>query len=475
MKHIGRNSTFELGIKPELFDRKEEDKTTLRPTVGVSVEAVDLHISKEVATTRKAFYYGVLQEIWVLDYRFRQIPLFKCDWVNHKAGGVKHDPNLSYTLWKLLLLVQINAAGVKVTTASTKLLLLEEKLKLLRRLQLKICFISTEFVPYLNVKPSILKPDYVLEVANGKKVETDRIIRGCKLELGDFLFTIDLIPFGHRSFDVIMVMDWLSRHKAEIVFIRGGSRGSFKVGVRAAEEREKYEWGKEQEEAFQTLKDNLCKALVISLPKGSEDFVVYCDVLNQGFGCVLMQRGKVIAYASRQLKIYEKNYTTHDLELGAVKDLNMCQQRWIELFSDYDCNIRYHPGKANVVADVLSRKERVKLRRVRAMSMTIQSSVKDKILVAQSKASKKGLGTRIDMSTTYHPQTDGQSERTIQMLKDMLRACIIDFGGSWDIHLPLAEFYYDNNYHSSIRYAPFEALYGRKCRSLVLWADVGEI
>ncbi|GJR41068.1 putative reverse transcriptase domain-containing protein [Tanacetum coccineum] len=83
---------------------------------GVSVEAVDLHISKEVATTRKAFYYGVLQEIWVLDYRFRQIPLFKCDWVNHKAGGVKHDPNLSYTL--------INVVQVRVTAIQVKIVLL---------------------------------------------------------------------------------------------------------------------------------------------------------------------------------------------------------------------------------------------------------------------------------------------------------------------------------------------------------------
>ncbi|GJX32008.1 putative reverse transcriptase domain-containing protein [Tanacetum coccineum] len=127
-----------------------------------------------------------------------------------------------------------------------------------------------------------------------------------------------------------------------------------------------------------------------------------------------MQRGKVIAYASRQLKIHEKNYTTHDLELGAVvfalkiwrhylygtksviytdhkslqhifsqKELNMRQRRWIELFSDYDCEICYHPGKANVVADALSRKERVKPKRVRAMNMTLQSSIKDRILAAQ--------------------------------------------------------------------------------------------
>ncbi|GKD31665.1 putative reverse transcriptase domain-containing protein [Tanacetum coccineum] len=86
----------------------------------------------------------------------------------------------------------------------------------------------------------------------------------------------------------------------------------------------------------------------------------------------------------------------------------------------------------------------------------------------------RALGTRLYLSTAYHPQTDGQSERTIQTLKDMLRACVIDFGGSWDVHLPLAEFSYNNSYHSSIRCAPFEALYGRKCRSPVLWAEVGE-
>nr|GEU95074.1 reverse transcriptase domain-containing protein [Tanacetum cinerariifolium] len=164
------------------------------------------------------------------------------------------------------------------------------------------------------------------------------------------------------------------------------------------------------------------------------------------------------------------------------KELNMRQRRWIELFSDYECKIRYHLGKANVVADALSRKERVKPRRARAMAMTIQSEIRGMIIAAQGEAFKqenilaerlhedystkrlariyineivarhgvpvsiisdrngrftsrcwqtvqKGLGTRLDMSTAYHPQTDGQSERTIQTLKDMLRECVIDFGG----------------------------------------------
>ncbi|GKC47937.1 putative reverse transcriptase domain-containing protein [Tanacetum coccineum] len=194
-----------------------------------------------------------------------------------------------------------------------------------------------------------------------------------------------------------------------------------------------YVWGNEQDEAFRILKEKLCNAPVLALPDGPDDFVVYCDASKQGFGCVLMQQGKVIAYASRQLKKHEKNYTTHDLELGAVvfalkiwrhylygtksviytdhkslqyifdqKDLNMRQRRWIELLSDYECEIKYHPGKANVVADALSRKERLKPRRVRAMSITIHSGLKTKILEAQGEASKDLKAPRISK-----PQLNG--------------------------------------------------------------------
>ncbi|GJU86289.1 putative reverse transcriptase domain-containing protein [Tanacetum coccineum] len=153
-----------------------------------------------------------------------------------------------------------------------------------------------------------------------------------------------------------------------------------------------YVWGDEQDEAFRILKEKLCNAPMLALPDGPDDFVVYYDASKQGFGSVLMQRGKVIAYASRQLKKHEKNYTTHNLELGVYifdqKDLNMRQRRWIELLSDYECEIKYHPGKANVVADALSRKERLKPRRVRAMSITIHFRLKAKILEAQGEASK---------------------------------------------------------------------------------------
>ncbi|GJQ96855.1 putative reverse transcriptase domain-containing protein [Tanacetum coccineum] len=157
----------------------------------------------------------------------------------------------------------------------------------------------------------------------------------------------------------------------------------------------------------------------MALPEGSEDFVVYCDASHKGLGDVLMQREKVISYASRQLKIHEKNYTNHDLELGLVvfsmklyryylygtkctvftdhkslqhilnqKELNMRQCRWLELLSDYDCEIRYHPRKSNVVADALSRKERSKPLRVQALVMTIGLDLPKQILNAQTEVRK---------------------------------------------------------------------------------------
>ncbi|GJV38684.1 putative reverse transcriptase domain-containing protein [Tanacetum coccineum] len=113
-----------------------------------------------------------------------------------------------------------------------------------------------------------------------------------------------------------------------------------------------YVWGDEQDKNFSILKENLCNAPVLALPDGPDDFVVYCDASKQGFGVIYTDH-KSLQYIFDQ------------------KDLNMRQRRWIELLSDYECEIKYHPGKANVVADALSRKERLKPRRVRAMSITI--------------------------------------------------------------------------------------------------------
>ncbi|GKE08549.1 putative reverse transcriptase domain-containing protein [Tanacetum coccineum] len=356
----------------------------------------------------------------------------------------------------------------------------------------------------------------------------------------------------------------------------------------------------------------MCSVPILAIPQGAENFIVYCDASHKGLGAVLMQNEKVIAYASWQLKIHEKNYTTHDLELGAVvfalkiwrhylygtkctvftdhmslqhildqKELNMRQRRWLELLSDYDCEIRYHLGKANVVADALSAqieaqkpeniknedvggmirkdipKEKLepradgtlclngrswlpcyedlrttigivgttqntsmevgqyhhgfcghdtiwviidrltksaiftpiretdsteKLERLYIKEVVARHGIPVSIICDRDprftshfwRSLQKALGTSLDMSTAYHPETDGQSERTIQTLEDMLRACVIDFGNGWIKHLPLVEFSYNNSYHASIKAAPFEALYGRKCRSPVCWAEVGE-
>ncbi|GKF25591.1 putative reverse transcriptase domain-containing protein, partial [Tanacetum coccineum] len=201
-------------------------------------------------------------------------------------------------------------------------------------------------------------------------------------------------------------------------FIEGFSKIA-KPMTKLTQKKVKFVWGDKQEAAFQLLKQKLCSAPILALPEGSEDFIVYCDALIKGLGTVLMQREKVIAYASCQLKILEKNYTTHDLELIAVvfalkiwrhylygtkctvftdhkslqhilnqKEQNMRQRRCLELLSDYDCEIRYHQRKANVVTNALSRKEREPPLSVRALVMTIGLNLPKQNLDAQTKARK---------------------------------------------------------------------------------------
>ncbi|GJS93962.1 putative reverse transcriptase domain-containing protein [Tanacetum coccineum] len=185
-----------------------------------------------------------------------------------------------------------------------------------------------------------------------------------------------------------------------------------------------FDWGEDQENAFQTLKDKLCNAPVLALPDGPEDFVVYYDASGLGLGCVLMQ----------------KNYTTYDLELGA--------RRWIELFSDYDCEIRYHPGKANVVADALSRKKRVKPKRVRAMNMTLQSSIKDRIRAAQKEVSDESVGLQRGIDEMIELRNDGALyylDRIWVPLKGDVRTLIMDEAhkSKYSVHPGANKMYYD--------------------------------
>ncbi|KAG8473027.1 hypothetical protein CXB51_034902 [Gossypium anomalum] len=392
-------------------------------------------------------------------------------------------------------------------------------------------------------------------------------------------------------------------------------------------------WTEKQQEAFEKLKKVLTEAPVLIQLESGKDFTVYSDASHVGLGCVLMQEGKVVSYASRQLKPHEENYPTHDLELAAVifalkiwRHYLYGERRWIELLKDYDCSIEYHLGKANVVANALSRRAvsdlRVMFARLSlyddgsllAELQIKEKQLKDESLVARFQQVEEGetsefglnskgvlcfrgricvpkdsdlrqsilkeahgglcamhpggnklyhdlrelywwpglkrevtefvgkcltcqqvkaehqlpagllqpvkiplwkwkklaklyvaeivrldgvpvsiisnrdprftsqfwqklheaLGTRLNFSTAFHPQTDGQSERVIQILEDMLRGCVIDFRGSWEDYLPLAEFAYNNSYQVSIQMAPYEALYGRRCRTPSCWTELGE-
>nr|GEV24116.1 reverse transcriptase domain-containing protein [Tanacetum cinerariifolium] len=446
-------------------------------------------------------------------------------------------------------------------------------------------------INFIDIALATLDTSYEVELADGKLVSTNTVLCSCTLALFNHVFKIDVLPtrlvriplpngeileiqsekpekdlkllscikvdekkprdirivryFPEIFPDDLPGLPLVREIEFRIDLILGVLLVTAKPFTLLTQKNKTYVWGDKQEEAFHILKEKLCNAPVLTLPDGPIDFVVYYDASNQGFRCMLMQQGK---------------------------------RWWIELLSDYECKIKYHPGKENVMANDLSEKERLKPRQVRAMSMTIQSDLKDKILVAQGEASKdlkaptkwlrgletqferrddggiyffdriwipsiggirkliideahttrltksahflpiredyktkklariyineivarrgvsvsiisdcdgrftshlwqaiqKALGTRLDMSTTYHPQTDGQSEHTIQTLEDVLRACVMDFGGSWDTHLSLVEFSYNNSYHKSIKCAHFKALYGGKCRSPVIWAEVGK-
>nr|GEX72490.1 retrotransposon protein, putative, Ty3-gypsy subclass [Tanacetum cinerariifolium] len=243
-----------------------------------------------------------------------------------------------------------------------------------------------------------------------------------------------------------------------------------------------FDWGKEQENAFQTLKGKLCDAPVLALLDGQKDFMVYCDAFGLGLGCVLMQRGRAIAYASRQLKIHEKNYTTYDLELGAI-----------ELFSDFDCEIRYHPGKANVVADALSRKERVKPKRVCAMNMTLLLSIKDRILASQKEACNESVRLQKGLDEMIEHRSDGALyylDRIWVPLKGDVRTLIMDEAhkSKYSVHLGVNKMYYDlkDRYWWPVNARgirdPFRHEYGvpplyrrsEKCRLMIMWVEVGE-
>nr|GEV61103.1 putative reverse transcriptase domain-containing protein [Tanacetum cinerariifolium] len=495
-------------------------------------------------------------------------------------------------------------------------------------------FISSKFAPLLNVEPYIVNPGYVIEIADGESVEVDRVIRDCKLEQGNSLFTIDLIPLGHGSFDVIMGKDWLSKNKAvivcheKIVEIPIKEGGILRVqGERTFRATKALMNAKIDEPRISDIPvvrdftDMFPKDLLGLPPQRQAEFRIdlvpgampavkspyrlapsemqelsgqlYFEV--HFLGHVLNQSGihvdpskikavknwkaptmpleiqsflglagyyqRFIANFSKIAKpltlLTQKNQKFCSL-LRCIKSRNrLCahekrQERlhgldqqmernedgnwyfmdriWVPLVGDVRMVIlneahksRYfvHPGADKMYHDLRDmywwpRMKRdiaiyvskcltcakVKVEHQRPSDLLQQPEIPkwkwDNItmdLITKLPRSRSGhdviwvivdrltksayfLAIREDFSTEklarLYIDTDGQNERTIQTLEDMLRACVIDFGGSWDVHLPLAEFSYNNSYHSSIRCAPSEALYGRKCRSPVLWAEIRE-
>ncbi|KAL0385909.1 UNVERIFIED_CONTAM: Transposon Ty3-I Gag-Pol polyprotein [Sesamum radiatum] len=337
-------------------------------------------------------------------------------------------------------------------------------------------------------------------------------------------------------------------------------------------------------QSFEELKRRLTSAPILALPSGDGGYVVYTDASRQGLGCVLMQHGKVIAYASRQLRPHEMNYPTHDLELAAInltalRAMNVhfsvggdllatmqvkpslkdkikdaqdkdpylqkmktkyqdvsgletlllvanneercgricgecltCQQikaehqapagklhplsipewKWEKITMDFVIGLprtfRKHdavwvivdrltksahflPIRQNDSLDKLAELYVSEIVRLHGIPTSIVSDRDPRFTSHFWGSLHRALGTKLHFSTAFHPQTDGQSERTIQTLEDMMRACVIEFKGNWDDHLPLMEFAYNNSFHSSIGMAPYEALYGRKCRSPICLRD----
>nr|GEV70030.1 reverse transcriptase domain-containing protein [Tanacetum cinerariifolium] len=411
-------------------------------------------------------------------------------------------------------------------------------------------FLSTTFSALLDVAPSTLDTSYAIELAYRRVLETNIIFRGCMLGLLGHPFNIDLMPVELGSFDVIIDMDWLAKYHALIVCdekvacipYEDESKVKFlghmidnegihvdPVKIEAikdwapmtklTQKNVKFDWGEKAEAAIQLLKQKLCSASILALPGGSENFVVYCDASHKGLGAVLMQKEKVIAYASRQLKrskllrvralvmtiglnlpkkilsaqseaTKEENFINEDLQ-GMINKLEpradgtlclnnqkiatyvgMCltcakvkieyhkassllvqpeipQWKWENITLDFVTKLPKTAAGQDTIwvivdrltksayflpmreDDTLEKLTRQYLKEVvsnHGVPVSIISDHDGKFTSHFWKSLNKALGTRLDMSIAYHPETDGQSERTIQTLEDMLRACVLDFG-----------------------------------------------
>ncbi|GJU27919.1 putative reverse transcriptase domain-containing protein [Tanacetum coccineum] len=368
-------------------------------------------------------------------------------------------------------------------------------------------------------------------LTNAPAIFMDLMNRVCQPYLDRFLinFLDDILIYSKNKEEheehLRLILELL---KKEELFIEGFSKIA-KSKTKLTQKGVKFNWGEKEEAAFQLIKQKLCSAPILALLEGSEDFVVYCDASYKGLSAVLMQRKDIPKekleprvdgtlclngkswfpwYGDLRTVIMHKShkskYSIHSGSDKMYQDMKKLYW-WPNMKADIATYVRkcltcarvkaehQRPPDLLVIVDRLTKSSIVllmkendpmeKLARMYLKEVVKRHGIPVSIICDRDgrfasnfwRSLQKALGTSLDMSTTYHPETDRQSERTIQTLEDILRAYVIDFGNSWVKHLPLVEFSYNNSYHASIKAAPFEALYGRKCRSPVYWAEVGEV
>ncbi|GJV33436.1 putative reverse transcriptase domain-containing protein [Tanacetum coccineum] len=256
----------------------------------------------------------------------------------------------------------------------------------------------------------------------------------------------------------------------------------------------KFEWGDKQEAASQLLKQKLCSAPILALPREAKRVHRHNGDASKRKVLGVKEREPplrvraLVMTISLDLPKQILNAQTEAQKLKNIKNEDV-EECWLSRLninrpSGYWYNPRYLNEVDNITMDFVTKLPNSSqgydtiwvivdpLTKYVIFTPMRETDPMDKL--ARIYLKENALGTNLDMSTAYHPQTDGQSERTIQTLEDMLRACAINFGKGWVNHLPLVEFSYNNSYHASIKAAPFKALYGRKCRSPVCWTEVGE-
>nr|GEU40313.1 hypothetical protein [Tanacetum cinerariifolium] len=343
-------------------------------------------------------------------------------------------------------------------------------------------FLSTTFSALIDITPTTLENHHDVELTDRKIIGVNTIIRGCTLNFMYHSFHIDLMLVPLGSFDVIIGMDWLTKYQGvnicdeKIVRVPFGREIVFLAHITTEEAKDKLKRKQLEDVPIVRYFPEVFPKDLLGIPPARQvefriDLVPGAAPVVRApyrFECLL----KIdLRSGYHQLRVREEDIpkTTFRTRYGhyEFQVIPFGLTNALAVFMDLMNRGNWSHGEVNEALHEGSSHRH-------GVPIFIIFDRDGRFTSLFWKALHKALATRLDISTTYHPQTNGQSERTIQTLKDMLRACVLDFGKNWDRHLLLVEFYYNNSYHTSIEAAPFEALYGRKCRSPMCWAEVGD-